>query len=336
MKPGNAAQVQELLEAGGLAAALGAAFEMGVFVALAGDWRGPAELGKELGLSEYRCRYWLQLLVRSGLVDCESDRFRISATGRSAILDSHSSATWAFFARTEREMQHLYLDLPQRLRRPAKEWREDCHLPPAYVARMKADPVWAETFTRMLKELHARLADDLAALLPGEGVRRFMDLGGGSGVMSHALLRAWPQARSLLVDIAPVTELALRIAAEEGLSERLDVHAVTDFTVDPLPAAEFDLILECDLSVHGADLFTRLAACLRPGGRLVLVDQFAPSPGIAPPERVLWRFQSALLDKCNETPTAAMLRSWLTEAGLTFMSEDAIDDKWTLLVAEKP
>jgi SAM-dependent methyltransferase len=336
MKPANERDVMDLLSSSGRAAALGAALELGLFPALAADWREPCELGEELGVNERRCRYWLQLLGQAGLVDCEDGRYRVSAGGRSAILDAHSPDTWRFFARSEREMQGLFHDLPQRLQLPAKEWRGDCDLPPDYVTRMGEDPAWAEEFTRMLRELHGDLAQRLAATLSGEGVLRFMDLGGGSGVMSHALLQAWPAARAVLVDIAPVTELASRIAAEVGLADRLDLHTVTDFTRDPLPAGDFDLILECDLSVHDAALFTKLAASLRPGGRLAILDQFAPAPGIVPPERVLWRFQGALLENTFETPTVAELRIWLAEAGLVLRDEGEIESNWILLVAEKP
>ncbi len=336
MKPGNATEVQDLLTAGAMASALGAALELGLFQTLATGWRDPGDLGRDLEVSELRVRYWLQMLERTGLVESESNRYRISATGRRAILDSHPADSWSFFARSEREMQRLFLDLPDRLRQPAATWRGECDLPLDYVARMQADPIWAEAFTRMLQNLHENLAGRLADCLSGDKAGRFMDLGGGSGVMSHALLKEWPAARAVLVDIEPVTELALRMAEEAGLAERLEVHPVGDFTQDPLPGGAFDMILECDLSVHGPALFVKLASCLRPGGQLVILDQFAPAPGIAPPERLHWRFQGALLDRAYETPTVVELKAWLAEAGFMLLSEGEIVENWTLLVAEKP
>jgi cyclopropane fatty-acyl-phospholipid synthase-like methyltransferase len=199
---------------------------------------------------------------------------------------------------------------------------------------MREDPDYCEQFTRMLLELHTALAAALAARLPLAGVRRLLDLGGGSGVMSQALLRAHTGLEAVVVDIPSVCAVGERLAAEAGLASRLRFAPVADFTVDPLPAG-CDFVLECDLSVHTETLFRRLHDALPAGGRLALVDQFAPAPGIAAPERVLWRFEGALLDSEFETPTAAAVLGQLERAGFRLVLEDRLDTVWTLLLVER-
>lgn len=333
LRPTSVRDVLDLLAAAGPAAALGAAMELGLFPLLAAGPRRAEDLAAALGLGERRCRFWLQLLSETGLIEQGEDGFALSAIGREILLEQQRGETWAFFGRTERENMPIYLDLARRLRQPADEWRDELSLPTDYVARMREDAAWTESFTRMLLDLHGELAERVSRAVDGRGARRLMDLGGGSGVISHALLRANPSLRATIVDIAPVCAVGERVAAEQGLAERMDFQAVTDFTVDTLPGG-FDLILECDLSVHEEDLFRRLRHCLAPGGRLLLVDQFAPAPGQAPPERRLWRFQSALLDSDYETPTAAEIGGRLAAAGFRVSTERALDAVWTLLVAE--
>ncbi len=336
MKITGSQDVFDLLAAAGPAAALGAALELGLFEALASGPRTPSDLGRELGVGERRCRYWLQLLSSLGLLRAEDGGFALSPAGRAAVLDAHSHETWAFFARTERENLPIYENLVHRLRTPAADWRHQVELPPDYVARMREDPAWTEAFTRMLRELHLPLAEAAAAALENElaGARRLMDLGGGSGVISHALLERAPELEAVIVDIAPVCAMTERIAAEEGLRDRIATHVVEDFTRDPLPGG-FDVVLECDLSVHGEELFRKIAGSLEPGGRLILIDQFAPAPGAAPPERVHWRFQSALLDSEYETPTSGMVASWLGRAGFRVRREETLTGPWTLMVNER-
>lgn len=335
MKITDARGVFDLLAAAAPAAALGAALELGLFHALAAGPRSASDLGEELGIGERRCRYWLQLLAGTGLIAADSGGYAITPAGRGAVLDAHSHDTWAFFGRSERETQPLYADMTRRLRRPAEEWRDQVELPPDYVTRMREDPAWTESFTAMLRELHADLARETAKALDEElkGAARLLDLGGGSGVISHALLERAPDLAVVVVDIAAVCAVGERIAEEVGLADRVAYHAVEDFTRDALPAG-FDLVLECDLSVHDEALFRKLAQSLAPGGKLVLVDQFAPAPGVAPPERVHWRFQSALLESGYETPTSAVVAGWLGRAGFRLLREEPLTGPWTLMVAE--
>jgi hypothetical protein len=132
---------------------------------------------------------------------------------------------------------------------PESVWAAQGKAVPNYVETMLASRERARRFTRMLLELHAPLAEKLADALDLSGASRMMDLGGGSGVMSHALLRRHPQLSSLVVDIAPVCDAGRAIADELALADRIGFHPA-DFLHDALPGG-FDVILECDIAIHG-------------------------------------------------------------------------------------
>jgi 16S rRNA G1207 methylase RsmC len=66
------------------------------------------------------------------------------------------------------------------------------------------------------------------------GVNRLLDLGGGSGVVSLALLRQHPHLTSTVVGIANGCSAGREIAQENSLSDRITYQAA-DFVHDELP-----------------------------------------------------------------------------------------------------
>jgi SAM-dependent methyltransferase len=202
-------------------------------------------------------------------------------------------------------------------------------------------PERARGFTWMLYELHLPLAERLADHLDLSGVVRMMDLGGGSGVLSLALLRRHPHLTAVVVDIPTVCEAARRLVHElvretgdriarhaagdsvgaQAIPERIAYHPA-DFLHAPLPGG-FDLILECDVGEYGPPLLQKVRSALNPGGRLVIVDQFAPEEGVAPwqPPYPQWAFLGSLEDPTSRgRPTATEILSRLEEAGFGELS----------------
>jgi predicted TPR repeat methyltransferase len=191
-----------------------------------------------------------------------------------------------------------------------------------YVDQMDEDAERARRFTRMLYELHQPLADELVDCLDLSGVDRLMDLGGGSGVMSLALLRRYPRLRATVVDIANVCAAGREIAAEVSLADRITYHAA-DFLRDELPSG-FDMALECDVNVYAVPLFRRVRASLKPGGLFVIVDQLAPADGVAPASRLHWALEGSLRDPSFQFPTAAMIRDQLRQAGFRDLTQSVL------------
>jgi hypothetical protein len=277
MKPSSGDQVLDLLDAPFLSAALGAALELGLFWLLQDRPRAADEVAAALGIPPRRCRHWLQLLASAGLLAEGPAGYAPSAPARSAILDGYSQDTWALLAAEAREMLPSFRDLALHLTDRGSVWPALGFAPVDYLVEMTESPERARRFTRMLYEIHQPLADSLAEALDMTGVNRLMDLGGGSGVVSMALLRCHPHLTAVVVDIAPVCQAGREIAVENGLAGRI-TYLPADFVHGELPTG-FDLVLECDVNVYSEDLFRKLGASLNPGGRLVIVDEFAPEPG---------------------------------------------------------
>jgi tRNA (cmo5U34)-methyltransferase len=105
----------------------------------------------------------------------------------------------------------------------------------------------------------------------GSGAGDILELGVGTGETAKRVLPRHRGARLVAIDESEAMLAAADIEGDLRVS-RLQ---------DPLPDGPFDLVVSC-LAVHHLDsegkrdLFRRIAAVLRPGGRFVLADVVVP------------------------------------------------------------
>jgi ubiquinone/menaquinone biosynthesis C-methylase UbiE len=126
---------------------------------------------------------------------------------------------------------------------------------------------------RLHHEISTRTADLAVATVATP--RRVLDLGCGTGYLLRTLAGRYPDAEQLVgIDAAPqmaqtaaATANDTRLRFSVGVAEQID-H----------PDETFDLIVSTTSFDHWSDQLAGLRECarvLRPGGRLVLVDQFS-------------------------------------------------------------
>lgn len=328
-------EVHDLLSASTRSAALAAAIELGLFWLLAERPLDAAGVSCALSIPGNRGRYWLQLLTALGMLEETPQGYAPSPLARAAILDRHSQDSWRHLMLDERERSAGVHNLALVLAAPGSIWTaQGTSRPPDYVEKMRDDPARAREFTRMLYELHQGLASELAAALDLSGVRRLLDLGGGSGVVALTLLHRHPELTATVVDLETVCTAGREIAAEHGLSDRITYRPV-DFVHDELPDG-FDLAVQCDVGVFGDEHARKLWSALNPGGRLVMVEHFAPAEGVLPAARLEWTFLDSLHEPDVSIPTAAQVRAQLAQAGFQVLpDEKALPDRRVVLQARK-
>ncbi|MBN2083566.1 hypothetical protein JW859_15330 [bacterium] len=335
--------IHELLDGYATAAALGAALELGLFWRLGEQPRPAREIARELGIPFNRCQNWLQLLVKLGLLTHGDQGYAPSATARETILDVFSQDTWAFLALSNRQGAPALHDLAARITRPGSTWEHEAQKPPDYYRQIQTDPRYAERFTRMIYEIHVPLAEILADLLDLGGVKLMLDLGGGSGVISHALLRGNPGLTAVIVDNENVCTVGREIARENDLADRVS-YLAADFVRDELPAG-YDLAMLCDVGQQDPGVYAKVRAALNPGGRLVIVDKLSADEHTAVRSRVVWALLSSLdcpADICNFR-TVDSVKAHLKQAGFRDITARAVPNldqlrwnkDWTIIEASK-
>ena len=338
MRPATADDVSGIMDGYVASAAVGAAMEHGLFWLLAQEPRDASDVAGTLGIPEDRCRQWLNLITELGLLDRVSGGYMASASTRTAILDAYSQDTWAFLAREARERFPAVRDLALQLGESGSPWEAQGLTPPDYFTLLLEQPGRAGEFTRMLYEIHVPLADELAVSLPMDGVASLLDVGGGSGVMSLALLRRYPGLHAVVLDIANVCATGREIAEENSLEGRIEYQAC-DFVVEELPSG-FDMILYCDVGHYDETLLRKLHATLNPGGLLVIVDKFGTERGLPHPSRAHWGLLSALSGSAQKERFAEDVQAMLRAVGFGQPSAAELPDVasrwssgWTRIMA---
>jgi hypothetical protein len=335
--------IVELLQGYVTSAAVGAAMELGLFWLLAEKPLSDSEVAGAMDIPFNRCHHWLQLLCNLGLLEDGADGYATSTVARETILKAQSQHFWAFHARGHRDQFMCLRDLAVNIGKPMSAWESLAVKPADCYEQIRTSPSYAASFTRMLYEIHIPLAEQLAKLIDLQGVARLMDLGGGSGVVSFALLRKRPNLTSVVVDVESVCQVGREIASENGLEERIR-YVAADLLQDDLPSG-FDMVMLCDVGLFDEMLFGRIHGALNQDGRLVVVDKFAPTEMDAPPSRLSGAFVTSLQYPAQSIgfTTAQMVQSQLQATGFRDLSLTSVPCKdnlpwnidWMMLEARK-
>ena len=164
--------------------------------------------------------------------------------------------------------------------------------------------LWVDRFEREKREVVAFRAQ-IIGVLGLEAGMAVADVGAGTGLYTSGLAAAvGPEGKVYATDIVPAFLERLR---ERVSSEQLgNVEVVEADPLDPrLPAAGIDLVFMCDVYHHveyPGPYMRALAATLRPGGRLVLVD-FERIEGVTSPRML--KHVRASKETVTEEVTAA-------------------------------
>ena len=344
MKPETTEDILELMNGYIFSAVLGTAMELGIFWLLADKPLSAPELAQDLNIPLNRCHYWLQILCKLGLLEESSEGYVSSSIARETILTVQSQDTWAFQAREDRDLTLYVRDLVLNISKPMSAWQASNLTPADYFQQMEEDPSYTAGFTRKLYQIHTLFAEQLANMLDLRGVKRLLDLGGGSGVVSFALLRKRAQLTSVVVDVESVCQVGRAIASENQLEKRI-TYLAADFLKDDLPTG-FDMVMLCDVGSFSEILFRRIYDdVLNRKGRLVIVDKFAPSKTDAPPSRLLSAFLTSLESPAQSVDyiTTEVVKSRLQQAGFQDISITSVPHKdtlpwnidWIMLEAQK-
>ncbi|MDP6707067.1 MAG: methyltransferase [Alphaproteobacteria bacterium] len=110
--------------------------------------------------------------------------------------------------------------------------------------------------------------------LPGR--RKIMDLGGGSGAYCISAAKAYPEIEAVVLDLAPVVEVARVFIAENGVAGRVTAKPC-DFTADPFPTDADVAIMASNLPMYGPETIQAVVQkaydALLPGGEFHLVGE---------------------------------------------------------------
>ena len=199
-------------------------------------------------------------------------------------------------------------------------------------------PFDSEAFIAAMHHRAAKTADAVIAPIGLDGVRRVIDIGGGSGVFAMAFCRAREDIRAVVLDLPHVVPITRRYIAESGFASRIEAVA-GDYLTDDLGSG-FDLaflsaIVHSNGAAENRDLLKRTVAALRPGGRVVIQDWLMDDDRIEPAEGTFFALNMLVNTKAGDSFTETEVRTWLTEAGCGRTERIGTDPRTSFLIGHK-
>lgn len=317
---------------------LSAALELDLFEELHREPASARGLAKRLGLNFRAMRAVLPVNAAGGLLTVRDGVYGLTVTARTYLLkDSpfYFGAKLFAQARTSNEHQELLAALrePQEykgesgLKRPVEGW--------------EAGDISAEFAKRIADYMQAECAGlAVGAAKSGvyKGVKRMLDVGGGSGAMSIAIAQAQEETRCTVMDLPAMCDEAKAHIAAAGCEDRVDVAAVDMFR-QPWPSGYDGMVFSNIFHDWRFDTCAELSKkafdALPKGGRIFLHEMLYEDGHTGPLAAAGFSVQM-LLGTQGQQFTFAELKELLADAGFTDIGVTHTFGYYSVVTGVKP
>lgn len=314
--------------------ALAAADEVRLFEALAPQPATAEELAERHGYNLHGLKAALPMLASLKLLSVWMGRYQLTEPARLYLLhDSplywgHAFSLHRANPNTQRFVTVLKSkgEPPNPSGRPSEAW-----------AAGQITPDEARPVTAFMHSHSMPAALGVARVGDFTGVKRLLDVGGGSGCFSIALAQRHPDMRCTVMELPAVCALAREYAAEAGVAERVDTVSVDMFR-EAWPKG-YDAIFMSNI-VHDWDLETNArlfrSSCeaLPKGGRIYLHEMLISDDGSGPIASAAYAMLMLAGTKGRQYSTGE-LTTLLEDAGFADVQVQDTYGHFSLLRAEK-
>jgi 2-polyprenyl-3-methyl-5-hydroxy-6-metoxy-1,4-benzoquinol methylase len=312
-------------------AALRAAIELDLFTAIGDGAQTVPAIGKAIQASERGTRILCDYLTIVGFLSKQGDRYQLTPDS-TVFLSKRSPAymggTIAFLAAPD--VVHHFDDLAATVRRGS--------IPKSESTVADENPVW-ETFARAMMPMMMPPAQAIAEILgPSSGPIKVLDIAAGHGIFGIVIAQKNPQAEIVAVDWPGVLRVASENAGKMGVAARHKTVPGDAFGVDW--GSGFDIALMTNF-LHHFDIETcttllkKVAASLKPGGRIAILEFVPNDDRVTPPGTATFAMQMLGGTPHGDAYTLAELTAMLKAAGFSSVSGHPLQGPQTVVVATR-
>lgn len=195
------------------------------------------------------------------------------------------------------------------------------------------------TFIAAMNWRATRGAKEALANLDLSGVKRILDVGGGSGAYSYAFVNTDENITATVFDVPDVIKLTTEYIQQAGLSDRIDTIP-GDYNIDDFGAG-FDLVfMSAIIHINSPEkniaLIKKAVNALNPSGRIVVSDFIVDDSRTNPPMGAFFALNMLVNTECGDTYTENEMREWYTDAGLTDINRIHLSRGISLMTGRKP
>ena len=287
------------------------ALELDIFTAV-GDGANAEQIGTKIHANARAAGMLLNALVALGLLSKDGDDYKNTPESARFFVqgskDNHRNGLlhtaniwhrWSTLTDAVRNGTRVPVD--------GKDHRSD-------------NPAWTRDFIAGMQRHAKDRAPLVVKALGTAGVRRILDLGGGSGAYSIAFAKAAPDLRCEILDIPEVVPLTTEYVGKAGVSAQVSLR-----TGDMLHGdfgSGYDIVMLnaiCHMfsPEQNQDIFRRAHRALAPNGRLVVQDFILNPDKAGPQHAALFSLNMLVNTDAGASYNESEYTGWMKAAGFT-------------------
>ncbi len=321
-------EIQELAMAFQRSRVLLTAYELGIFSLLGAEGRSSPEVAAAVEADPRGVDRLLNACCAVGLLRKKEGRF-FNTEAAARFLVEGEAGYMAGLGHVVNLWQ-TWSTLTAAVRKGGRAWGGDSP---------ERGEEWTKNFIAAMHQRATQTAPQIVARLDLTGVKRVLDVGGGSGAYAAAFVRAGQGITATVFDLPGVIPLTKRYVAQVGLSKQID-FVPGDYETDELGRG-FDLvflsaIIHSNSPAQNQELIRKAARALNPGGQVVIQDFIVNEDRTAPAFGALFALNMLVGTEAGDTYTAAEVEEWLSHAGLSDLERRAGLGPTSLIIGRQP
>ena len=313
-------------------AALKTAIELDLFTAIDEGAQTPQEIGAACDAPERGIRILCDYLASLGFLTKSQQGYAVTPD-TAAFLSKRSPAYLGgtvTFLQSPELLRHLE-GLTETIRRGA----------PAASLVSEENPAWvqfARAMVPMMMPAAQAIADILDRLGVPAGPMRVLDIAAGHGIFGIVIAQRRTEAEIVAVDWPAVLEVAGENARAMGVADRYRTLPGDAFKVDY--GTGFDVALVTNFLHHfdrptNVAFLQKVAAALKPGGRVVVLEFVPNEDRVTPPMAARFSLSMLALTPGGDAYTFNELSSMLEESGFHGATAHPLEGPQTVVIATR-
>ena len=310
--------------------ALLAGMQLDLFTPLKAGPMRPEQIANAIGVGVAKLKPLLYALVAAELLTVEGDRFANTDEANHFLVRGSPSYMGG--------VHTLYADLWDAALQTAESIRTG--QPQAKHDYTQMSRKALETF---YQGLHPGALATGRTLVENYGLsscQRLLDVGGGSGGVAIATVKACPHIRATVVDVSNVTPITQRFVTAAGVSDRINVIAAN--IVEAPVHGSFDaVVLKSFIQVLSPNDARRalknISAIMAPGGVIYILGiGILDNSRISPRGAAITNTIFINIYDEGQAYTEAEYHDWIIAAGFADFKRDTLPDGLGIITAQKP
>lgn len=197
---------------------------------------------------------------------------------------------------------------------------------------------WTRAFIAAMHRNASLRAPVVLDAVDASGVRRMIDVGGGSGAYAIAFAKANDALHAEVFDLPAVLPIAEEHIREAGIGSRVTTRS-GDLRTDAFGSG-YDLVFAsaiCHMlsAEENRELFRRALAALAPGGRLVIQDFILDADRTAPRQAALFSINMLVGTEGGSSYSESEYIVWMRAAGFVSVERIELPGPTGLVIGER-